>query len=151
MPAASNKPATTAVALPINITSFAASRETLAKLTWMTVAPASCAIYGISAAGVTMLEVPVDSRKSHARALVMAIFQARAGKSSLNHTTPGRSRSLHRALRGGSFPTPERVPSAVLAACGMRSIWGLPSYHADAPQVEAPDQWWTLAKGTGCF
>ncbi|AZF08201.1 hypothetical protein C4J94_5481 [Pseudomonas sp. R5-89-07] len=73
-------------------------------LTWITVAPDDSAISGISAAGLTTPEVPTEIRASQFLTAAIAAFQAPAGRSSPNHTIPGRSFPLHRVHRGRLYP-----------------------------------------------
>lgn len=70
-------------------------------LTWMTVVPDVDAILGISAAGLTILEVPTEIRTSQFLTSANAAFQDTEGRSSPNQTIPGRSFPLHRVHRGG--------------------------------------------------
>jgi hypothetical protein len=97
---------TCSTARPIRHSSRVLGWATCAGLTCTTQAPARCAMMGISAAGRTTPDVPIDSRTSHSFAARTALFQAAVGRSSPNHTTPGRSFPLQRGQRGGSILRP---------------------------------------------
>ncbi len=103
------------VADPSNINSQGSPKHTSSRLTWMTVAPAAKAISGISAAGLTIPEVPTDIKTSQSLILSIAVFQTPFGRSSPNQTTPGRRRPLQRRQRGGSISS----PSKEIAACWL--------------------------------
>lgn len=127
---------------PISMISFGPLMDTSVVLTCMTTAPDANATSGKSAAGRTPPEVPIESKASHCRAARLAVFHAPGGRSSPNHTIPGRKRPLHRRQRGGSINAPplggSEKPAVPRHIDDRQNTWGASGCHGDEALPDSP-------------